>query len=102
MLKPGDELPKAPNIPHIDKIAHFGLFFVLLFLWMRIPKKKNIKTFFTIYLVFGIFIAILVEYLQGMVPMRTFDFMDIAANIAGGAVGIICFYILYKYDNKLV
>ncbi|MCH7400648.1 VanZ family protein [Belliella kenyensis] len=102
MLRPGDKLPKAPNIPHIDKIAHFGLFFVLIFLWLRIPKKKNIKIFFTIYLVFGVLFAILVEYLQGMVPMRSFDYMDITANILGVTVGVICFYILYKYQSRLV
>ncbi|MCH7415145.1 VanZ family protein [Belliella sp. R4-6] len=65
-------------------------------------KKKRDRKLFTSYLVFGIVIAILVEYLQMYVPNRSFDYYDIAANMLGGAAGIICFYILYKIDSKLV
>ncbi len=107
LLSPGDKIPNTPEIPFKDKIVHFGLFFVLTFLWLRVGNKKNsknkfIKKYFTIYLVFGVLIAILVEYLQMYVPNRSFDYYDITANMIGGAVGIICFYILYKKDSKLV
>ncbi|AFL82788.1 putative integral membrane protein [Belliella baltica DSM 15883] len=105
MLSPGDKFPNTPLFPFKDKIIHFGLFFVLIFLWLRVANtsRKKIKLkIFTIYLVFGIIIAILVEYLQQEVPNRSFDYFDIAANILGGAVGIICFYILYKKNSKLV
>nr|WP_255742711.1 VanZ family protein [Belliella calami] len=107
MLSPGDKFPSTPQIPHKDKIVHFMLFFILNFLWLRIwmneanSKKKYLKLF-TSYLVFGIIIAILVEYLQLYVPNRSFDYFDIAANMLGAAFGIICFYILYKMDSKLV
>ncbi|WP_262484359.1 VanZ family protein [Belliella pelovolcani] len=107
LLSPGDQIPKTPEIPFKDKIIHFGLFFVLTILWLRVQNqnkrgKNFIYKFFTTYLVFGILIAILVEYLQLYVPNRSFDYHDITANILGGTVGIICFYILYKRDSKLV
>lgn len=105
MLSPGDNFPTTPAFPFKDKIVHFVLFFVLLILWLRVvntSQKKIIVKIITIYLVFGIFIAILVEYLQQKIPHRSFDYGDIAANILGGAVGIICFYILYKRKSKLV
>ncbi|SNS61939.1 VanZ like family protein [Belliella buryatensis] len=107
LLSPGDQIPKTPEIPFKDKIVHFGLFFVLNILWLRVQNRnkcgKNfIRKFFTIYLVFGVLIAILVEYLQLYVPNRSFDYQDITANILGGTVGIICFYILYKKESKLV
>ena len=105
MLSPGDNFPSTFPFPHKDKIVHFGLFFVLITLWLRVAnssqRKRKVKIF-TTYLVFGILIAILVEYLQQTVPNRSFDYYDIAANILGGAVGIICFYILYKRNSKLV
>ena len=107
MLSPGDNFPTTPQIPHKDKIVHFTLFFILNFLWFRTwvtesKKKKKYLKLFTSYLVFGIIIAILVEYLQLYVPNRSFDYFDIAANMLGAAIGIICFYILYKMDSKLV
>jgi VanZ family protein len=105
MLSPGDNFPTTPAFPFKDKIVHFILFFVLIILWLRVaktsPKKMKVKII-TIYLVFGIFLATLVEYLQQKIPNRSFDYGDIAANILGGAVGIICFYILYKRKSKLV
>jgi VanZ family protein len=105
MLSPGDNFPTSPPFPFKDKIVHFGLFFVLILLWLRVvnvSQNKIKEKIITIYLVFGVFIATLVEYLQILVPNRSFDYYDIAANILGGAVGIICFYILYKRKSKLV
>ncbi len=107
LLTPGESLPKAPLIPHLDKMVHVGLFAVLTFLWSRVgvskPDKRIKKVkFFTNYLVFGIIFAILIEYLQRFVPNRTFGFDDIAANIVGGTIGIICLYILHKRKSALV
>ena len=105
MLTPGNNFPSTFPFPFKDKIIHFGLFFVLLIMWLRVAnttQRKIKEKIITTYLVFGILIAILVEYLQQLVPNRSFDYYDIAANILGGAVGVICFYILYKRNSKLV
>ena len=106
ILSPGDKLPSAAKIPGLDKIAHFGLFAGLLFLWNRAwnnEKNQSKKTIFiTNYLVFGLIFAILVELIQQVVPDRAFDYLDIAANLTGSAAGTVCFYILYKRKSKLV
>jgi glycopeptide antibiotics resistance protein len=107
LLTPGDSLPKAPLIPNLDKVVHLGLFAVLTFLWSRVvnpdPNKKIKKSkFFTNYLVFGIIFAVFIEYLQHYVPNRSFDLDDIVANVIGGILGIICFYILHKRKSRLV
>lgn len=105
MLTPGNNFPITPPFPLKDKIVHFVLFFILTILWCRVGNNSKYKIkqkIFTIYLVFGVFIATLVEYLQQYIPNRSFDYYDIAANTLGGAVGIICFYILYKKKSKLV
>ena len=104
-LTPGKQLPKTPDVIGFDKLVHFGLFFVLTFLWNRVRlenTKLNKVKFITNYLVFGILIAILVEYLQQFIPGRSFDYGDMVANIMGGTIGTACFYILHKKQSSLV
>lgn len=106
-LTPGEQLPETPDVVGFDKLVHFSLFFTLVFLWHRtgrksLTEKLNKKKFITNYLVFGIGIAILVEYLQRYIPGRSFDLLDMVANLLGGAVGTVCFYILYGKKSNLV
>jgi len=106
-LTPGEQLPETPDVIGFDKLVHFSLFFMLTFLWYRAgvknrKEKLNKRNFTTNYLVFGIGIAILVEYLQQFIPGRSFDWWDMVANIAGGAIGTVCFYILYRKQSSLV
>lgn len=100
-------MPKTPDVIGFDKLVHFGLFFVLTFLWNRVRTttgwaELNKVKFITKYLVFGILIAILVEYLQQYIPGRSFDYGDMIANIMGGTIGTACFYILHKKQSSLV
>jgi len=105
-LTPGEELPKTPDIIGFDKLIHLGIFLVLTFLWNRVGNEKGTKTkkqiFITNYLVFGILFAILVEYLQQYIPGRSYDYGDMIANITGGTIGTICFYILRRKKSSLV
>lgn len=106
-LTPGDQLPKRPDVVGFDKLIHVGLFVVLVFLWNRVGgAKKNIfhyqANIITNYLVFGIIFAILVEYLQLFVPGRSFNYWDLAANLSGGVIGTVCFYILQRKQSTLV
>lgn len=106
-LTPDEQLPETPDVIGFDKLVHFSLFFMLTFLWYRAgvknrKEKLNKRNFTTNYLVFGIGIAILVEYLQQFIPGRSFDWWDMVANIAGGAIGTVCFYILYRKQSSLV
>ena len=106
-LTPGEQLPETPDVIGFDKLVHFSLFFILTFLWYRVGRehrkeKLNKIKFITNYLVFGIGIAILVEYLQRFIPGRSFDLWDMVANLLGGAVGTVCFYILYRKQSSLV
>lgn len=106
ILSPGTNLPSGPKIPGLDKLVHGGLFAILLLLWNRAwlatPKKQRKIKLTTNYLVFGIFLAILVEQVQRHVPERSYDLWDMVANLTGSAVGTVCFYILYKKHSRLV
>lgn len=107
LLSPGSTIPKLPKFPGYDKVIHFSLFFGLVFLWDRVwvGKKINENNFKKIslnYLVFGIIFATFIEYLQMGVPGRSFDTLDIVANISGGTVGTIMYVYLLKKQSKLV
>lgn len=106
-LTPGEQLPKTPDVIGFDKLIHVGLFLILTFLWNRVGNKEKYleivkKKIITNYLVFGIVFAILVEYLQKYVPNRSFDYWDMIANLSGGTIGTICFYILQRKQSSLV
>ncbi len=105
-MAPGDQLPEGPKIPGLDKMVHFSLFGGLLFLWNRATNSQNeslsIKRFITNHLVLGVIFAILAEEMQQLVPNRSFDLMDIVANLTGSLIGTLCFYILYKKKSKFV
>lgn len=106
-LTPGEQLPKTPDVIGFDKLIHVGLFLILTFLWNRVGNKEKYleivkKKIITNYLVFGIVFAILVEYLQIYVPNRSFDYWDMIANLSGGTIGTICFYILQRKQSSLV
>ncbi|WP_317194926.1 VanZ family protein [Litoribacter ruber] len=107
LLTPGSSIPDVPKPPGADKLVHLGLFMVLAFLWSRvfndrtdkrIKKSKYIPNFLVVIVVF----AILVEYIQRLVPGRSFDYWDILFNILGVTIGAVLFYYLHKRKSKLV
>lgn len=107
LLTPGNNLPKGPSIPHLDKVAHVSVFAILTFLWAQVgtvdAQKKIIwKKLLTNLLVFTIIFPIFVEYVQAYVPNRSFEYEDIVANLIGGTIGFIGFIILYKVKPSLV
>lgn len=105
-LTPGEQLPKSPDIIGFDKLVHFGMFMVLTLLWLSVyPQDRggiSLAKIVTNYLVFGIVFAIFVEYMQHYIPGRSFDYGDMAANLTGGTVGVIGYYILLKKKCNLV
>jgi len=92
---PGSAIPKADWLDKIwiDKWAHIGMFFMMVFLLLQtIPKKKqntSIKT--TVILVtnaaflYGIGIEFIKKY---FIPDRSFDILDIAADAIGCGLGM--------------
>lgn len=102
---PSSEFPSVGflNIPHLDKIVHFGLYLVFTLL---ILSETNTKRMFgglerkTI--IISLFIAIayglLIELMQLLVfESRGAEFWDFMAN----AIGAIIAVLLYKLVNRL-
>ncbi|KAG2196557.1 hypothetical protein INT47_010396 [Mucor saturninus] len=87
-----------------DKILHFTIFFILAcflyFIW-NLSVKRNLILATCLLLI----LAIGSEFIQGLLPYRSFDIYDIAANLMGGVTGIIAsstvdFLIDRKRENR--
>jgi VanZ family protein len=104
---PGSSIPKV--LGGVDKIKHFGAYFVLAFLLNfalqiqnRYPliSKKSILFTFLITLFYGLFD----EVHQIFIPGRYFDLWDLLADVVGSVVGIFLVKIIisnYKNENNL-
>lgn len=103
-LTPGNEFPALEkDFEHIDKLAHIFLYAGLSFLWYyglrRGGVTKLIKINIDVVMSFSILIlGIVLEICQfALVPNRSFDVFDIAANGFGVLLGFGAFYfVIYR------
>jgi VanZ family protein len=92
------------NIPHLDKIVHFVMFFILGILLGIIGHIKhtrfNIKWLPFIAIIYGGVIEIVQQL---FIPTRSGDVFDWVADTVGLIVGIVLFlYIPNKIKQKLL
>lgn len=109
ILMPSGNIPKTKllNIPHIDKIIHFGLFFMLSVL-LDFGFRKQLRGSFlnnnhyTISLVFCVIFGVGTELLQFVFTSqgRSATLLDFIANFSGAVAGIFTMFLLMK--NALV
>ena len=89
-LMPSNDLPKADNIPHLDKIVHFSLYFIWAVLLLSTSDRYswNLRPFILILLM--LLFSFFIEILQLILPLgRSFSLLDLTANFAGLAAGWI-------------
>ncbi len=74
----------SQSIPHVDKIGHFGSFFVLAWLTHQAfkPKLSHLTVGLTLY-------AGLIEIVQSYLPYRSASWGDVLADL----LGIAFFYL---------
>lgn len=87
---PGEDIPTPRlNIPHLDKIVHAGMFFIMSFLICLHFDKKQLrhKTVYAIAILFAFVYGGLIEILQHFFFHRSADVLDLLADIAGGITG---------------
>lgn len=94
--------PSLPSPPIIfkDKIAHFGVYFILAFLLARIvfykPKEIAERYLFLVVVVLISIYGITDEFHQSFVPGRTVDFFDWVADTVGAIGGAGFFWFAYR------
>jgi VanZ family protein len=99
-LIPGKAIPKV-GFFQIDKVVHFFIFGVLMFLSCYALKKSYEYTgkplrFIGIALIYSLALGIIIELIQQYVPGRGPSVADVVANSIGVALGYGAFRLLQK------
>ncbi|TAF66147.1 MAG: VanZ family protein [Cytophagales bacterium] len=92
-------MPSVPSppakIPHLDKIVHAFLFFILqgLALWAIVKNKQKLKlTVYLQYIIALLFYAIIIEIIQHYyIKGRSGDLLDVLADITGAILASFLF-----------
>ncbi|MDE6452217.1 MAG: VanZ family protein, partial [Odoribacter sp.] len=92
---PAKEIPTPHlNIPHLDKIVHGGMFFVMSVLLILPLERYTSLTKRRIYTI-AVWVAFgyggLMEILQHYCFGRSGDVWDLLADVVGGIVGCVCY-----------
>jgi len=89
------------DLPHFDKFIHFGMFAFLSYLMVigfskqdRYSHLRFNAPLFT--LIIATVYAVLVESIQLFIPIRTFDLLDLVADLVGNVFGYYLFVFVYK------
>ncbi len=92
---PGEDIPDPRlNIPHLDKVVHFGMFFIFSLL-LICPLER--RTSLGLGMIYGIAIGVATVYggslevLQHFFFERSGDILDFVADVLGGAAGCLCY-----------
>ena len=93
-----DDCKLQPQITadFIISTNHLYAYIVLSIIGFLTYRKNNHFNILSIYL---IFLSIVLEVLQYIVPNRSFEFPDLLGNLAGVITAIIIFYFFKKNEN---
>lgn len=101
ILMPGQQFPELGNLFSFDKLAHTGVFAILVLLMIigftkqqKFSKLREKPIKYS--LLISLFYASILELSQSLIPDRYANFYDMAFNILGVLVGYIFFLLIYK------
>ncbi|MGE0078400.1 MAG: VanZ family protein [Bacteroidales bacterium] len=104
---PSSGFPKIGflNIPHLDKIVHFGLYFIFTLLLVsehnplrckQNVTKQSLIVGFSVAVIYGL----LIEMLQWLVfTSRSAEFFDFLANTVGATLAILVYRLVNRYSK---
>jgi VanZ family protein len=90
------------NIPNIDKIVHFGMYFGLVSM-IILENRKTLKGPYSLFLIafIALIYGILIEFMQtAFTVTRTGNFYDALADFAGILVSILLWLWLKPLVNR--
>jgi VanZ family protein len=101
ILMPGQQVPELGNLFSFDKLAHLGVFAVLVFLLLigfakqhQFPRLRRYSVRYS--MVISLMYAAVLELGQSIVPERYANFFDMAFILLGVLLGYLFFLIIYK------
>lgn len=99
---PGSSVPQV-GIPNVDKLVHFGMFFVLTAVYYLEYLMRNQKLPVWYYVVACIFVfAGLTEFMQLFAVERSMDLLDLSADTTGIFVASLLWVAFVKVRAKKV
>ena len=82
--------PEGPAIPYFDKAVHGGEY--LLFAWLLVVTLRSARLtereYGRLAWIYATSYGLLIELIQGLLPWRSMDLWDAAANALGAAAGV--------------
>jgi len=101
LFLPANDLPTVPflQIPHFDKMVHFGLFFIFCLLLFRPFKRLDLKQYYWAPATAIFFGALLESIQRTLSTSRSSDINDFFANTAGIAASVL-FFLLFVSGKK--
>lgn len=102
--QPSNNLPEL-DIPNIDKLVHFGMYFLLAFFFgraltgaTRIPIGRCVIYSLLFSLLYGAFD----EYYQSFIPSRDPNFLDWIADSLGAFCGSLLIVFYRHHISKII
>lgn len=91
------------GVQHNDKLIHFLAYFMLVGWFVQLYQQQT-RRILIVLLAVGL--GLLLEFLQGMISYRSFDWIDAMANTAGALSayllsGTVFSSLLKTFDHKL-
>ena len=80
-----------------DKLVHFTVFFILttMFYWLfDAQSTRTIRNLTVVVCTLGG--GVISEFIQGLLPYRTFDLWDIACNVGGSLLAVVLSVVYHK------
>ncbi|MCW0483152.1 VanZ family protein [Gaoshiqia sediminis] len=100
-LVPVKEFPRAPLIPHFDKVVHFFFYLILAGLSVLSLPAQNKWGRLTLIFAVTLSFSFVIEILQAILPFgRSFSVLDLAANFSGIITGIVSAQLLISAQEN--
>ena len=91
------QIPSPLGLKHFDKVAHFGLFFITgLVSVFGIKFLSRFRNRILTGIIFGLFLAVITEFVQLLLPVRNMSLYDLLADVVGLGVGLALYAFLYS------
>lgn len=100
---PSQDIPDPGiDIPHLDKVVHFGMFFIMSLLICYRYERPCLKKIYGIAIGFSFLYGGLIEILQHYFFNRGGDVWDLLADVAGGVAGCLLFPTVKKIEARFL
>lgn len=97
---PSEDIPNPRwDIPHLDKVVHFGMFFILsLLLVCPLERYSTLSTrkIYAIAIAVAFVYGGTIELLQHYFFNRSGDVWDLTADVVGGIAGCFCYPVVKR------